>query len=690
MPANLRDPWWQRSEARDNDFYIQRLAKRIDTSWISDSSYACGLLHMPKVLRMKAENRPSIAFAIGRVTGRAGSFLAPFFKAISSFFKAISSLVKAIEGRIGAFVALALQLAALACGIHGSGLLRGEDIFLRSAEVELAAGAPWLYAAFLTWILAELIAHWPAPIRWWLGLDRIGKVRQLARVLPLLSGFVGLAAFVEALGAAPKLVLGLALSSLGWFALTAIFLLLVELVYRYFRKRANDLPPASEMGEAVEPPQPEAASAVVAQPAPSWISTSLRRAPLIALATLSSAYVWTNTTGNIFPLPAILAWLASIVLWSLAFMPGKSKVFSWRKSRQGEGRGILRRVNWWVVPVFALIFVVGSHFRLTDLDGMPPQITGGWHLQLETAYKMSQSEAPPLYWHESGGRAPSNMYFLAALTTLPGLRFDFYALKLSVAITSVLSLPVMYWLGKEFIGDRRRKLGIATGLIALGLVAASYWDVTTHRVGYGFGFLTFSGALLGILMMRAARCNRRSDFILAGVTLGLSVWLYAPSKIFPVVVVAATLIAMALRRISWRERRKYCVNLAVSAFVSFMVFLPLFHFALEYPDSYFMRLSWSLDVGRTRQGEEGLPTDEVLLSRFMFNVRKYIEMYHWSGDFDYARGGWGTPVLSASAGGLLALGLAAFLARLLKSRDPVVWICPRNAADHALASPFRP
>jgi len=123
---------------------------------------------------------------------------------------------------------------------------------------------------------------------------------------------------------------------------------------------------------------------------------------------------------------------------------------------------------------------VGAYFRLVDLDGMPPQMTSdhkksfwmpgclGWRLSV--------------FFPNNGGREGFQMYALALIAHIPGLGVDHFSLKMLAAIESLITLPVLWWMGREVIGDRDRRLGNSVGLVLMALVAASYWHVAITRV----------------------------------------------------------------------------------------------------------------------------------------------------------------------------------------------------------------
>ena len=66
---------------------------------------------------------------------------------------------------------------------------------------------------------------------------------------------------------------------------------------------------------------------------------------------------------------------------------------------------------------------------------------------------------------------------------------------------------------------------------------------------------------------------------------------YQAVRMLPLAAIAGVAVAVVVAKRSWRERVSYVLNLAVLAFVSLMVFLPLLHYWTEEPENYMRRAS---------------------------------------------------------------------------------------------------
>ena len=149
-------------------------------------------------------------------------------------------------------------------------------------------------------------------------------------------------------------------------------------------------------------------------------------------------------------------------------------------------------------------------------------------------------------------------------------------------------------MGREVIGKDEPRLGNAVGLAMAALVAVSYWHEMLSRLGLRIVLTPLFIALVIIFLARAVRYNRRSDFIYAGLALGVGVYAYQAIRMLPVAIVVAVGIALIFWVRSMRERRQMLMNLAALVLVSFAIFVPLFRYSLEYPEDFWRRTSGRL------------------------------------------------------------------------------------------------
>ena len=447
------------------------------------------------------------------------------------------------------------------------------------------------------------------------------------------------------------------------------------------RQRWHNRRRATESDDAAHA-SPELAASARALDVPFWQGLHPVRvfAGLGAGVFALSAYI--GTAGNQFRFLGFWSWVISIVLVVIAVAPA-----SWTPARLWSGwRVWWAGLHWRSGTLLALtaILLVGAFFRLYDLDGMPPEMTSDHMEKLLDAHRILQGDYQ-VFFPNNGGRESFQMYAMALLSRLPGLGIDHTSLKLLTVLEGLLTLPVLWLLGREIIGERDRRLGNAVGLTLAALVAVSYWHLMLSLLALRIVLTPLITALLLIFLARGMRHNRRGDFILAGLTLGFGLYMYQAVRMLPVVVLVGVGLAMIYNLSDRHQLRRYVVNLAALVLVSFVIFVPLFRFSVDYPDLFWMRSTGRI-LGDTRVNSgaaEGATVSEWVnafgenATILAENVRDALLMFNWRGDVAWINGVSLRPAMDIVTGGLLIAGLAAWLALILRRwRDPVYPLIP--------------
>lgn len=575
-------------------------------------------------------------------------------------------------------ITLLLYLVATICAVVGNSLLRGPAGVYKTKENALDLGAPWLWLAFFTWLLAELYDNRAKLAAWWLRQDRLGRARWLARGVSLLIGLSGAALLFTAMSADSEASAGMAGASMGRFALAAFLWIFIDIACWLLRRRFSAHP---RLADWIEAPEPVGAVEEPQQSLPLikrvdwalWRKIPPTRVALLLLAAISSAVVWSNSSGNRIEPPIILLWLLSALLWAWVFAPLGWNLIAWARQRARALHSFKWRDNVWIVIAMVSIMILGAAFRFAQLDAIPSEMVNDHVVDIHDTHSLFMGEHAIFFSH--GGRETGFYYLVALIAQLPGFGFDHFTLKFVSSAMGLLSLPIFFALGVEVVGWERRRLGFWTGALLAGLVAASFWHALISRLGWRIAPTPLVAALLMIYLARALRHNRRSDYVKAGLVLGFGLYTYTAVRMLPVLIVGGVAIALLIRRISWRERLAHLANLSVLAFVSFMVFLPLFHYSIESPDAFWNR-AVTRTAGHAVTAQEWGSLFQVDIAALLTNIRDALLMFNWQGDGNWVHSMPYEPALDVFTGALLIVGLAAWLARMLISRDPALWLIP--------------
>ena len=416
------------------------------------------------------------------------------------------------------------------------------------------------------------------------------------------------------------------------------------------------------------------------------------RLVLAGMGLAFSALAGALSINNQFTVPGIIAWLVSIAVWIAALAPDSwSFGASWAAIKQ------VRLHRNWTFWVLLLIMILGAYFRFSNLSSLPPEMTSDHVEKLLDSQRILDGETQ-VFFPNNGGREPIQFYTLAFMSRVLDFPMNFLTLKLLTAFEGMVSILVLWWMGREVIGRDDPKLGNLVGLMLAGLVAVSYWHVALSRLGLRIILTVSFTALLVVFLSRALRYNRRGDYIKAALALGFGLYAYQAVRILPVVIVVGVGMAILFRLLSVIFGRKqdegqvirYILNLAVLVIISVAVFVPLLTFSLQFPNEFWRRTSGRLlgdDLIQTTDTNGNLVQRNATLDERLTafkknwpiladNIRNALLMYNWKGDVAWINAAPNRPAMDVFTGSLLIVGLAAWLVRMIRRRDVVDWLMP--------------
>ena len=258
-----------------------------------------------------------------------------------------------------------------------------------------------------------------------------------------------------------------------------------------------------------------------------------------------------------------------------------------------------------------------------------------------------------IFFPRNTGREAFQFYLTAAIILLFKTGISFISLKIGTVLAGLLTLPYIYFLGKD-LANRR------AGLFALIFAGIAYWPNVISRFGLRFPLYPLFVAPTFYYLLRGLRRRSRNDFILAGLFLGIGLHGYSPIRVLPVVVVVAVVIYL-LHSQSRGARKEAIIGLLLVALISLVVFLPLLRYAIDNPEMFNYRTL-------TRLGSLERPLPGPALQIFFSNLWNASTMFFWSDGEVWVHSIPLRPALDIVSGALFLLGMLGLLVRYVRQR----------------------
>lgn len=358
---------------------------------------------------------------------------------------------------------------------------------------------------------------------------------------------------------------------------------------------------------------------------------------------------FTDTPSNRFTFLNVGIWMLAIILHLRAF---------WLKEPQSLWKRIVLSVSRWTWDMRTIrwsllvlaILTVTIFFRFYHLSTVVPEMTSDHAEKLWDVLDITNGQYS-IFFPRNTGREPLYIYLSAFLTPLFGV--SFLDIKVAAVIGGLLMLPYLYLLGQE-MGSKR------IGLLAVAFAGIAYWPMVIERFALRISFYPLFVAPTLYYLIRGLRRQQRNDFILAGVALGLGLNGYMPFRIMPFVVVAIVGIYLLHAR-DKTIRKQTLLWLGLLALTSWMFFIPLARYAVEFPDQFGFRA-----FSRLGSIERPLPGPAGLI--FLGNLWNALREFNWNNGGIWVHSIPHRPALDIVGGVLFLLGAFLLTARYLRSR----------------------
>jgi len=397
----------------------------------------------------------------------------------------------------------------------------------------------------------------------------------------------------------------------------------------------------------IDPPAPDALGAL--DPPARWP----RIVPLV-LALVAAGLCWWRMPAEEFRRDGVVAWVAAMALWLLAWWPPRRPRAAAPPVR-GAGRWIVR-------GALVVVLAIGAWFAFHELSRVPANPVSDHAEEMRDLLDLLRGRTGT-YFFGNLGVPPLPHYWSAVFLRVLHLPMRYLWVKAGTAAFGLLLLPALYAAGAELGGP-------ALGLSAAAFAAWAKWPVSLARQGQGYIHPVPIVAFVLWALLRWLRRGDRVSLLAAGVGIGLGLGSYQSFRIVPLLVplaVAAALLDRRRRGQRWRAVGGGALVAATSA----IVFLPVLKFALagQHRDFFWARvLTRATDVETKLSGSP--------LAIFAGNLWNMAKAFHWRGSSTWTVLVPYDPFLDPVSGALLLAGLLLTLRYAAGRAWRWAWLLP--------------
>ena len=387
-----------------------------------------------------------------------------------------------------------------------------------------------------------------------------------------------------------------------------------------------------------------------------------RRAPMsFAVSAFVLAFITFLLSGdNEFTPDNLLAWVLSVGIFFYAFWEPEKSPTEWAET-------IIRTLaTWrarvspsvtmsWQVVALALILLVATFSMFYRLADTPNEMTSDHSEKVMVITEVIDGKRP-IFLSLGPGREPIFAYIAAFYVNVLNHPLDFAAIKWGTALGGILVVLVTYLLARELLDDQ-------VALIAAALTAVSKWLMIVARIGFRSTFTPLFTALTMLFLLRALKFQKRNDFLLAGLFLGIGLYSYNAFRLAPVMVAFFFVWWLVVERnVRFADWRRYATNVALLVVVAIMVFMPLGRYMTDHPES-----SWYRVLTRMSTTERTFENNPLVI--FADNVKNALLMFNVTGDVAWPNNLPNDPALDMVTGGIFVLGVFTAFYRIVRHRE---------------------
>jgi len=357
--------------------------------------------------------------------------------------------------------------------------------------------------------------------------------------------------------------------------------------------------------------------------------------------------------GNRFTVLNVTLWLFGLVamVYALWLPYPKQSINLSQITEKLHAKNWQVSISRWTLVLLGAFGII-LFFRFFGLSQVPPEMFSDHAEKLLDVWDVLNGETR-IFFPRNTGREALQIYLTAGISKYLNTGLSFMSLKLGTVLVGVLTLPFLYLLGKEIANPR-------VGLFALLFAGIAYWPNVISRVGLRFPLYPLFVAPVLYFLIRGIKTSNRNDYILAGIALGMGLQGYSSTRFLPFVVVVAVALYL-IHSQSKGYRRQTIFGFMLLLLLAFIVFLPLFRYALEDPGMFNYRI-----LSRISSSER--PLSGPAWQIFLENLWNAMTMFAWSNGETWVHSIPHRPALDIVTAAIFYLGIVLVIIRYLRKR----------------------
>jgi len=293
--------------------------------------------------------------------------------------------------------------------------------------------------------------------------------------------------------------------------------------------------------------------------------------------------------------------------------------------------------------LFSGIIIFAAFLRLYHITTTPTGLYPDEAMDGNNALEVIQTGHFKVFYTEDNGReglyVNTLVFFIEAFGNKP------WVVRLPAALTGILTVAGMYFLGAELFGAE-------TGLLAAFLLATCFWHIDLSRVGFRAIMAPLCLIWTLYFLLRSFRTKKELHAyifaIIGGIIFGAGFYTYIAYRVTPLL--------LLLFIPFFRKCPNFWRRTGIFVAATFLVALPLGLYFLHNPGDFF---------GRTAQ--ISVTNAKNPLAEFALNAGKTFAMFNFRGDGNWRQNIAGAPELFLPVGLLFLLGIILAITNLSRS-----------------------